>query len=111
LYTSGRLEGVASDWWDAYTVAHAAADTITWQEFQESFRTHHIPAGVKKLKQKEFLALKQGNMIVSEYLDDEMNWISAEGNPSLCTSVVVPGGYHVQSLSQRCQNPYRDKTK
>jgi hypothetical protein len=25
---------------------------------------------VKKLKKKEFLALKQGNMIVSEYLDE-----------------------------------------
>jgi hypothetical protein len=52
LYASGHLEGATSDWWDAYTVAHAATDTITWQEFQESFRTHHIPAGVKKLKQK-----------------------------------------------------------
>jgi hypothetical protein len=30
LYASDRLEGAASDWWDAYTVAHAAADTITW---------------------------------------------------------------------------------
>jgi hypothetical protein len=33
LYASGRLEGAASDCWDAYTVAHAAADTITWQKF------------------------------------------------------------------------------
>jgi hypothetical protein len=71
LYASGRLEGAASDWWDAYTIPHAADDTITWQEFQESFRTHHIPAGVNKLKKKkEFLTLKQGNMIVSEYLDE-----------------------------------------
>jgi hypothetical protein len=30
LYTLGRLEGTAADWWDSYTVAHAAADTITW---------------------------------------------------------------------------------
>jgi hypothetical protein len=29
LYASVRLEGAASDWWDAYTVAHVAADTIT----------------------------------------------------------------------------------
>jgi hypothetical protein len=29
LYASGRLEGAASDLWDAYTVAHATADTIT----------------------------------------------------------------------------------
>jgi hypothetical protein len=27
LYASVRLEGAASDWWDAYTVAHVAADT------------------------------------------------------------------------------------
>jgi hypothetical protein len=59
LYASGCLEGVAADWWDAYTVAHAAADTITWQEFQEAFRTHHIPSGIIKLKQKEFLALNK----------------------------------------------------
>jgi hypothetical protein len=69
LYTSGCLEGAVADWWDAYTIAHAAADTITWQEFQEAFHTHHIPLGIIKLKQKEFLALKQGNMSVSEYWD------------------------------------------
>jgi hypothetical protein len=50
--------------------AHAAPNTITWQEFQECFHTHHIPVVVKKLKQKEFLALKQGNMTISEYLDE-----------------------------------------
>ncbi|CAN6227602.1 unnamed protein product [Urochloa humidicola] len=69
LYASGRLEGTAGDWWDAYTTAHANADTITWQEFRNSFRNHHIPAGLMKLKKKEFLALKQGGMSVSEYRD------------------------------------------
>jgi hypothetical protein len=29
LYASGRLEGLASDWWDAYTAAHPAPNTIT----------------------------------------------------------------------------------
>jgi hypothetical protein len=42
---------------------------MTWKKFQEAFRTHHIPSGIIKLKQKEFLALKQGNMSVSEYRD------------------------------------------
>ena len=69
LYASGRLEGSAADWWDAYTAAHADANTITWEEFRNSFREHHIPAGVIKLKQKEFLALKQGSTSVSEYRD------------------------------------------
>jgi hypothetical protein len=29
LYASGRLEGLAADWWDVYTTAHAAPNTIT----------------------------------------------------------------------------------
>ncbi|CAN6347548.1 unnamed protein product [Urochloa humidicola] len=69
LYASRCLEGTAGDWWDAYTTAHANAETITWQEFTNSFRNHHIPAGSMKLKKKEFQALKQGGMSVSEYRD------------------------------------------
>jgi hypothetical protein len=69
LYASGHLKELATDWWDAYTAAHVAPNTITWQEFRDSIRAHHIPAGVLKLKQREFLTLKQGNMIVNEYLD------------------------------------------
>jgi hypothetical protein len=68
LYASGRLMGSASDWWDAFTAAHANADTITWQEFQVNFHAHHIPLEIMKLK-KEFLSLTQGNMTVSEYRD------------------------------------------
>jgi hypothetical protein len=30
---------------------------------------HHIPSGVIKLKQREFLAIKQDNMSVNKYLD------------------------------------------
>jgi hypothetical protein len=69
LYASGRLEGAASDWWDAFTEAHADADAITWQEFQVNFCAHHIPSRIMKLKKKEFLSLTQGNMSVSEYHD------------------------------------------
>ena len=58
LYASGRLEGIAVDWWDSYTVAHADPNTITWQEFRSKFREHHIPKGLMKLKKQEFLALK-----------------------------------------------------
>jgi hypothetical protein len=104
LYASGRLEGATSDWWDAYTVAHAAAVTITWQEFQESFRTHHIPAGVKELKQK--FASKQGNMTVSEYMDefthlsryapDEVN-TDAKRQERFLDGLVGPLNYHLQS--------------
>ena len=58
LYASGRLEGTATDWWDAYIAAHADPNTITWQEFRSKFREQHIPKGLMKLKKQEFLALK-----------------------------------------------------
>jgi hypothetical protein len=46
LYAAGRLQGSASVWWHADTAAHAALDTITWDEFTTNFRSHHIPSGV-----------------------------------------------------------------
>jgi hypothetical protein len=58
LYASGRLTGPAADWWDSYTAAHDAADTITWVEFATQFRNYHIPAGLMKIKEKEILSLK-----------------------------------------------------
>jgi hypothetical protein len=58
LYASGCLEGLASDWWDAYSATHPAPNTITWQQFKDAFHAHHIPDVVLKLKQREFLALK-----------------------------------------------------
>jgi hypothetical protein len=33
LYASGHLRGPAADWWDSYTAAHDAVDTMTWAEF------------------------------------------------------------------------------
>jgi hypothetical protein len=69
LYASGRLIGPAADWWDCYIAAHDDANNITWVEFATQFINYHIPAGLMKIKKKEFLSLKQGNMSVSEYRD------------------------------------------
>ena len=69
LYASGRLTGPAADWWDSYTAAHDAANTITWAEFATQFKNYHIPARLMNIKKKEFLSLKQGNMPISEYHD------------------------------------------
>jgi hypothetical protein len=69
LYASGRLTSPAADWWDFFSDAHAAANTITWAEFSTQFRNYHIPTGLMNIKKKEFLSLKQGNMTVSEYRD------------------------------------------
>ena len=55
LYASGRMTGPAADWWDSY---------VTWAEFTTQFRNYHISAGLMKIKKKEFLSLKQGNMLL-----------------------------------------------
>jgi hypothetical protein len=68
LYASGRLPGPTTDWWDSYYAAHAAANTITWEEFSTQFRDYDFPVGLMKIK-KEFSSLQQGNMTVSEYCD------------------------------------------
>jgi hypothetical protein len=69
LYDSGHLTGLAVDWWDSYTAAHDDVNTITLAKFATHFRNYHIPIGLMKIKNKEFLSLKQGNMSVIEYRD------------------------------------------
>jgi hypothetical protein len=60
LSAAHQLVGPAADWWDAYAEANEEPESINWQEFWNSFKTHHLPLGVMKLKKKEFDDLKQG---------------------------------------------------
>jgi hypothetical protein len=69
---------------------------------------HHNPTGVIKLKQREFLALKQGNMLVNEYLDkftqlsryvsDEVN-TDPKRQERFLDGLIEPLNYQVQSHS------------
>jgi hypothetical protein len=68
LLASHQLFGLAADWWDAYVEAHEELESINWLEFRDAFHAHHVPQGVIKLKKKEFQDLKQGFMIVNEYV-------------------------------------------
>jgi hypothetical protein len=67
LYGPCMLRGAAQSWWESYLATHANPDAITWEEFRDSFRQYHVPAGLMTVKKEEFLALKQGPMFVSEY--------------------------------------------
>ncbi|WVZ63913.1 hypothetical protein U9M48_013506 [Paspalum notatum var. saurae] len=67
LYAAGQLRGAALDWWESYRPQDR--ECFTWALFCERFRSHHVPAGIMKMKKKEFLSLKQGNMSVTEYYD------------------------------------------
>jgi hypothetical protein len=69
---------------------------------------HHIPSGAIKLKQREFLALKQGNMSVNEYLNkftqlsryvsDEVN-TDPKRQERFMDSLIGPLNYQLQSHS------------
>jgi hypothetical protein len=68
LFAAHQLVRPTVDWWDAYVEADEEPETINWLEFENSFRSHHVPMGVKKLKKKEFEDLKECSMTVSEYV-------------------------------------------
>ena len=68
MYAVGQLRGAAFDWWESHSVQDREA--LTWLQFRERFRSQNVPAGVMKMKQKEFLALKQVilNIIIQRFL-------------------------------------------
>ncbi|WVZ58419.1 hypothetical protein U9M48_008695, partial [Paspalum notatum var. saurae] len=45
-----------------------AGHQVTWDEFRAAFRAHYLPPTLIELKQREFRALRQGNMSVLEYV-------------------------------------------
>lgn len=67
IYASSCLIGPTTYWWDAYSTAHITADNITWAKLVANFRSYHTTEGLMKIKNKEFLSLKQGGMSLIEY--------------------------------------------
>ncbi|WVZ52398.1 hypothetical protein U9M48_003459 [Paspalum notatum var. saurae] len=45
-----------------------AGHQVSWDEFRAAFRAHYLPPSLIELKQWEFRALRQGNMLVLEYV-------------------------------------------
>jgi hypothetical protein len=69
LYGPHLLSGATQSWWESYLATHADLEAITWEEFRDNFRLCHVLAGLMIVKKEEFLALNQGLMSVSEYID------------------------------------------
>ena len=62
-----RLKGESQIWW-SWVRALRDPETMTWGEFREIFMDNFFPASARHAKAREFLDLKQGNMIVLEYV-------------------------------------------
>ena len=62
-----QLESESHIWWD-WVKASRDSETMTWGEFRELFMGKFFPASTRHAKAQEFLELKQGSMIVLEYV-------------------------------------------
>jgi hypothetical protein len=71
-----------------------AGHQITWAEFKQAFKEHHIPKGLMDRKMKELLSLKQGTDTVYEY---------AKKFNALCQY----GGHHVDNDAKKIER-FRD---
>jgi hypothetical protein len=60
---------MVANWWETYCNTHADIDSIMWNEFKARFRNHYVPRGTMKLNKNEFTDLKQGGMMVNQYLN------------------------------------------
>jgi hypothetical protein len=67
-----------------------AGHQITWAEFKQAFKEHHIPKGLMDRKMKELLTLKQGSDTVYEY---------AKKFNALCQS----GGHHFDNNAKKIE--------
>jgi hypothetical protein len=44
-------------WWDHFKTMQQG-HAVTWDEFKQAFKSHHIPKGLMDRKMRELLALK-----------------------------------------------------
>ena len=63
-----QLEGEAWVWW-RWVRTSRDLEVMTWAEFQELFMGKYFPEIARHAKAKEFLELKQGALIVMDYVD------------------------------------------
>jgi hypothetical protein len=63
-FAAQQLCGAARIWWDNYCAMQTDGHVISWEEFRNAFRAHHIPEGLMERKLNEFLALTQGTRTV-----------------------------------------------
>ena len=62
-----QLEGEARVWWK-WAKTSRDLEAMTWAEFQELFMGKYFPVTARHAKAQEFLELKQGTIIVMDYV-------------------------------------------
>jgi hypothetical protein len=80
-------------WWDHFKSMQRGR-AVTWDDFKQAFKSHHIPKGLMDSKMRELLALRQGSDTVYRY---------AQKFNSLCQY----GGHHVDTDAKKMER-FRD---
>jgi hypothetical protein len=80
-------------WWDHFKSMQRGR-AVTWEDFKQAFKSHHIPKGLMDRKMRELLALRQGCDTVYRY---------AQKFNTLCQY----GGHHVDSDAKKMER-FRD---
>ena len=62
-----QLKGESQVWWD-WVKASRDLEAMTWEDFHELFMEKYFPVSFLHAKVREFLELRQGTMIVLEYM-------------------------------------------
>jgi hypothetical protein len=62
-----QFRGTVGAWWASYNATLPDDHHVPWGEFRNTFRAHHLSAGLLRSKLKKFLDLEQGNHSVFDY--------------------------------------------
>ena len=68
-FAAYQLDEPVAAWWENYTTTFPIAN-VTWEQFQQAFRTTHVSTGAMSMKKREFRNLRQGNRTVRQYVDE-----------------------------------------
>ena len=87
------LQGVAYDWWKLVLRNPLLLEPNSWDLFAQEFQTKYVTDDYKETKWKQFLNMKQGNLIVVEY-EKEFSRLSKYASelvvdPQFCPSTLV----------------------
>jgi hypothetical protein len=85
-----QLHGEALMWWEHFKSMQPVGHDVTWVEFKQAFKDHHIPKGLMDRKMRELLALKQGADIEYQF---------AQKFNNLCQY----GGHHVDTDAKKME--------
>jgi len=80
IFATNQFRGAAEDWWET-TQRRMVSNgiEINWENFKQVMLEKYLSLSYKVRKEQEFLHLKQGNMLVTEFTKkfEELSYYSS----------------------------------